>query len=97
MISTALTALLAVLVQIAPNIGIPSVIVSIISALENIIPIVVKEFQDVAPMVKNIIAALKNNDSVTQDQLDQLDVLEAKLDADFEAAAGRPIPAEMED
>lgn len=95
MISGAIQALLLVIAQIAPNIGIPSVIVSIISALENIIPVVVKEFQDLAPLVKNIIAALRNNDSVTEDQKTQLDTLEVKLDADFEAAAGRPIPDEM--
>jgi hypothetical protein len=37
--------------------------------------------------IKNIIAALKTSGPVTTDQLDQLDAIEAKLDADFDAAA----------
>jgi hypothetical protein len=40
--------------------------------------------------VQNIIDALRNNNVVTPEQLTALDDLEAKADADFEAAAAQP-------
>lgn len=59
----------------------------IIEALIAIVPVVVKEYQDLVPIVRNIIAALKSDPSTTAAQLDQLQQLEAGWDADFEAAA----------
>ena len=64
-----------------------SVIVGIINALTTLIPIIVKEAQDLAPIVKNVIAALRGNGSITTDQLDQLDAMEATLDAGFDASS----------
>lgn len=83
-------ALLAVLAQIAPSLGVPASITAIITALEAMLPTIIKEIQDVVPLVKNIIGALKDNNEITQEQLDALDALEAKLDAEFEAAVAQP-------
>ena len=93
--SGAIVALLAIIAQIAPSIGIPSVVVSIITMLENIVPIAVKEIQDAVPIIKNIIEALRNNDAVTEDQWNQLDALETRIDAEFEAAVAQPGPEGM--
>lgn len=81
-----ITLLLTVLAQLATTAG-QAQIANIINALTNIIPFLIEELQQVVPLIKNIIAALKGNGEITQDQLDQLTALEAQYDADFEAAA----------
>lgn len=80
---------LALLQQIVPQLGTANaeIITKIISGLEVLIPLLVKEYQDLVPMVQNVISTLKNNNVVTQDQWNTLDVLEQKLDSDFEVAA----------
>lgn len=88
--SAAIVALLSVIAQIAPTLGAGSTITTIISTLVNLIPTLVKEVQDVAPLVQNIIDALRNNSAITPEQLAALDALEAKADAEFEAAAAMP-------
>ena len=86
--TAALTTLLALLGQLIPAIsGDASLIATIINALVQILPVIVKEIQDVAPFVKNIIAALKNDPNTTADQLAQLQALDAQVDQAFEAAA----------
>ena len=84
--TAAITLLLSVIASIAGTAGAPT-IATIITALTNILPFLIQEVTAVVPLVKNIIAALKGNDQITQDQLDQLTALEATYDADFEAAA----------
>ena len=81
---------LTVISQVAGSLGTPAAITSIIDLLVKILPTLVKEVQDVAPLVQNIIDALRNNNVITPEQLDALDVLEAKADADFEAAVAMP-------
>ncbi len=71
-----------------PNLGSTSVAAKVITLLEQIIPVVIKEAQDLIPIIKNIIASLRGSGVVTPEQLDQLDAAEAKLDADFDTAAG---------
>ena len=85
--SSAVLALLAVIAQIAPSLGASSTITTIINALIQIIPTVIKEVEDVVPIIKNIITALQNNGNITPDQLTQLTALDAQVDAAFEAAA----------
>ena len=86
--TAAFTTVLALLGQLLPALsGNSEMIANIINALIQIIPVIVKEVQDVAPMVKNIIAALKNDPATTADQLAQLDALDAQVDQAFEAAA----------
>lgn len=69
-------------------------IAPIITILEQAVPVAVKEYQDLKPIVKDIIATLKGNPAATVEQIDALDAMEAKLDADFDAAAAA---AEAED
>ncbi len=80
------TALLALLVQLAPSLGSPA-LASIITTLQQILPTIVAEVADVAPYVKNVIAALRSNSEITPEQWAQLDALEAQIDQAFEAAA----------
>jgi len=88
--SSAITLLLTVLAQIAPSLGVSSSITAIINTLVELIPILVKEFQDLVPLVKNIVDALRDNKTITDQQLQDLDALEEKIDAEFEAAAAMP-------
>ena len=77
-----LTSLLPIIGNLAPaSIG------STITLLENIIPVVVKEAQDLIAPVQNIIAALQGSGSVTSDQVAQLQAQSATLDATLDAAA----------
>ena len=82
-----LSTILTILVQIAGATGEASTITSIINALVGLIPTLVQEYEDLVPIVKNIIAALSANPATTADQLATLQQLDAKVDADFEAAA----------
>lgn len=84
-----LTSLLTLVSSLTPLATGASTISSIISTLTEVVPLIVKEFQDVVPFVKNIITTLRGNSEVTQDQLDQLDILEAKVDAAFDAQVTR--------
>lgn len=88
--TSAITLLLTLIAQIAPSLGASSSIQLIINSLVELLPVIIKEIQDAAPLVKNIIGALRNNTEITQQQLDDLDALEAKADAEFEAAAAMP-------
>lgn len=82
---------LTLLQQILPQLGGANagLIAKIITGLEVLIPVLIKEYQDVVPMVRNVISVLKNNNQVTPEQWATLDQMETKIDADFEAAAAR--------
>lgn len=88
--SAAIAALLAIIAQIAPSLGAPAIVTTIISTLETLLPTIIKEVQDVAPLIKNIISALRSNAVITDEQKAQLDALEARYDAEFEAAVAMP-------
>lgn len=62
-------------------------IAEIITSLQQIIPILVKEYQDLVPIVQNIIAALKGTDGISSDQWAALAALETQIDSEFDAAA----------
>lgn len=66
----------------------------ILTILEKVVPVVVKEAQDLTPIVKNIITTLKADPATTGAQLAALIEQEAVLDAAFDAAAAA---AEAED
>jgi len=83
------TAIIALLGEFLPLINSASAVAKVIQALTTLIPLIVKEAQDLVPEVKNIIAALKDNAAVTDDQWTQLEALDAQVDADFEAAASQ--------
>lgn len=58
-----------------------------IQILSQALPAIIKEAQDLAPIVRNIITALKADAAITADQWAALDALEARIDAEFDAAA----------
>lgn len=63
----------------------------IISGLVALVPLLIKEYSDTVPFIKNVITLLKNNNAVTADQLTQLDALETQIDAAFEVAAANAL------
>jgi hypothetical protein len=82
-----MNAILSLIAMLLPAGGNAALVEKIIEALTALYPIIVREYQDLLPIVKNIITALKADPSTTATQLDALDKMEAQLDADFEAAA----------
>jgi hypothetical protein len=81
------TQFLALVGELIPNITSSATIAKVIAILEQVIPLAIQVGEDLVAPIKDLIAALKTSGAVTTDQLDQLDALEAKLDADFDAAA----------
>ena len=84
-----MSAILALLIQIAGATSEASTIGSIVSTLVQLVPTLVKEYNDLVGPVKNIIAALSLNPVTTADQLATLQDLDIKVDADFEAAVAQ--------
>lgn len=89
-----IASLLALLTQIAGTTGEVAAIAKIVATLVDIIPAVIQTARDVVPAIKNIIAALSANPATTEEQLKQLQALDAQVDQAFEAAATQ---AEAED
>lgn len=86
-----LTTILSLISALVPAGTNAALIEKIVAALIQIVPVVVKEYQDLVPIVRNIVAALKADPSTTAAQLEQLQRLEVEWDADFEAAAAAAI------
>lgn len=83
MTTAIVSALLAILNLIVPN-ATGTLIVKIIDGLLTLIPFVVKEAKDLAPVVRNIIDQLKGNGDVSTEQLNQLDAMNSELDKAFD-------------
>lgn len=67
-----------------------TVIVSVVSALEKWVPIIIAEIpsaMNVLQSVKNVIASLSTNPATAAEQLQTLQQLDAQVDTAFEAAA----------
>ena len=79
------TALLALVQTVVPGAS-AGVIGQVIQVLTALIPVIVNEYQALAPIVKNIIGVLQQSDDVTDQQWDDLDAMSAQLDAAFQAA-----------
>lgn len=87
--TAAITAILTLLEQLLPAITGASdgaLIDTVLKALIGMLPFIVQEVTDLVGPVKNIINALSENPATTSDQLSQLQALQAKVDAAFEAA-----------
>ncbi len=80
---------LTLLQQLLPSLSTANaaLIEKIVEGLVALIPVLIKEYQDVVPMVKNIITALKSNTDITASQLIALESAETQIDASFEQAA----------
>lgn len=85
-----MNAVIALIEALLPNLGgNVSLIGKIITAITSLIPIIVQEYKDLVPIVKNIITALKADPSTLPAQLDALDEAEKQLDADYDDAFAR--------
>ena len=93
-----ISGVLALIQQLLPALGTSTataaLITKIVSILVEITPIVVQEYNDLLPIVKNIITALKADPTTTAAQMIALKSLDLQVDAAFEAAA---TAAEAED
>lgn len=90
MVSTVVTAIIAVIEQLMALMGTSSatttVIGTIISLVEKIIPLIVDFEPTVVAAFKNIVIALKADPATTQAQWDALDAIDTQLDAANDAA-----------
>jgi hypothetical protein len=77
--------LLALLQQLAPG-ATTATIAEIINLLTALIPVLIKEYKDLLPIVQNVITVLQQSDEITDAQWDALDAMSAQSDADFRAA-----------
>jgi hypothetical protein len=77
--------LLALLQRLAPG-ATTSVIAEVISILTALIPVLIKEYADLMPIVQNVITVLQQSDDITDAQWDALDAMSAQYDAEFRAA-----------
>lgn len=89
-----ITAVLTVLQALLPAVGNSATIQTIINALIQLIPLILKAYQDLIPMVRNIITALQASEAANAEQIVQLATLSAIVDANFDAALKK---AEEED
>jgi predicted PurR-regulated permease PerM len=87
--SAAIVAFLAVIAQIAPALSSSVAIQNIINALIQIIPQLIGTIENLAPLVKNIVAGLQSNGAITPEQWTQLDQLNDSADKDFEDIASQ--------
>ena len=83
----ALLGLITNLIPLLTSSANASLIDSIIKTLTEFIPFIVDEISALYTPVKNIIAALSATPATNAAQLAQLQVLDAQVDAAFEAAA----------
>jgi len=86
-VSTLLTLLESLLPSLGVGAATSQLIDTIIAGLIQILPVVIKEAQDLVPAVQGIISALSNHGAVTSEQMATLLALNAQCDAQFEAAA----------
>ncbi len=84
---------LGLLQQLLPSLSVANagLVAKIVEGLVALMPVLIKEYRDVLPMVKNVIAVLKDHTAVTPEQLGALQTLEAQIDADFETAATKAL------
>lgn len=85
-----ITAVIAMIEQFLPLLGTSaattSLIATIITALENIIPLAIDFVPTIYTSVKNIIIELKADPATTQAQWASLDAIDTQLDAANDAA-----------
>jgi hypothetical protein len=79
------TALLALVQIVVPGAS-AGIIANVIQVLTALVPIIINEYQALAPIVQNVIDVLRQSDDVTDDQWTALDAMSAQLDAAFQAS-----------
>lgn len=93
-----IASLLSMLLSVIPQMTSSKAVASVVNWLEQIIPLLVQEYQDILPTVKNVIALLKQSSAVTPDQVTTLQAQEVVIDKAFDDAlaayfANHPDPA----
>jgi len=82
------TIILGLVSDLLPLLGVSAAaektVAAIVSALTNLLPLVVNEIETVAPMVKQIIEDAKNKNELTPDQVSALNAVSVQYDAEFE-------------
>jgi hypothetical protein len=86
---TTIGLVLNIILNLVQNLTDNKTVDKIIDLLEQWIPVLLKEAQDLIPIVQNIISTLQGNDILTPDQVTAIDALNAKVDTDFDAAAAK--------
>lgn len=84
---------LTLLQQVVPQLGGANaqLITKIINGLVVLVPILIQEYKELVPVVKNIISVLKNSGNLNEDQWNQLIEMEVKIDAAFDEAANKAL------
>ncbi|NTG86223.1 hypothetical protein G6L15_08695 [Agrobacterium rhizogenes] len=77
---------LSLLLSAIPQMSNSQQINSVVAWLQQIIPTLVQEYQDLLPVVKNIIALLKQNTAVTAEQNAAMQAVDAQIDKAFDDA-----------
>lgn len=85
------SSVLVLLQQLLPLASTASVVGQIISTLLQIVPILVKGYKEMIPVVQNIINALSDNPATTEEQLKSLRALSETVDKAFEEAAAKAL------
>jgi hypothetical protein len=86
-VTAVLAAVLGIIQTLIPIASGSQGVTSILALLTNLIPVAIKEYNDLLPIIQNIIRALKDDPTTTPDQLVQLEALNQQVDQAFEAAA----------
>lgn len=86
-----ITSALAIIAKLAPLAGQAGVVGEVIADLQHIVPAAIDLGQSTWPLLKNIITQLRSTTGVTAEQWNDLDTLEAKIDAAFDKAAAAAI------
>jgi hypothetical protein len=89
--------ILTIIQDLLPSLSLSSTVTNIIGLLVQAIPVVVKEAEDLLPMIQKLIADVQGSGVATPDQIKQLQDLAAKYDADFAAAAAKADAADAAD
>lgn len=79
-------ALMGLLQAVAPAVSGSGAVGKIVTTLTQLVPVLVDQYQDVLPSVKNIIESLRTHDDITDEQWDELDKIEQAIDDEFEKA-----------
>ena len=94
--NAAITAILALLQQLLPLITAGSassgIVATVVNVLTTWLPLITTEITALYEPVKNIITVLQSSGALTEQQIADLRVLDAKVDADFEAASAGQDP-----
>lgn len=83
---TIIPTLVALLAQVAPMITTSSAVASAVDAIVALAPVIAKTAPALIATVKGIINTLRGKSVASKEQLDALDVAEARIDADYDEA-----------